>query len=224
VHPDLCVRARFNLLFALVALVALVALFALFATGPVQAATLHYEAFIAGARAGEATVIVAVVENRYEVTGTARAEGVVEVFSDWRTRFQAHGQLIGTTPQPAEYSYVERDDDQLREITVSDGMLRYFKNGRKRRERASPAGLDVLTALFVQPSCQNQQSVHTGRKFFRLTRMASEPQGVCRYLVVDDDEDRYRADIRFGQREQLTVPISITVRGFLTGRVVLVDQ
>ena len=192
--------------------------------GPVAAATFRYEAFVAGARAGEATVNVAVVEDRYEVSGTATADGVVEVFTDWHTRFQAHGQLLGGTLQPTEYSYVERDDDQHREVTVRDGMLRYFKNGRKRREHASPPGLDVLAALFVQPRCESERFVHSGRKEFRLTRVQSSREGVCRYQVIDDDDDRYHADIRFGQRGKLTVPLSITVRGFLTGKAVLVDH
>jgi hypothetical protein len=196
-----------------------------------EAATFHYQAFVAGARAGKASVTVTVVEDRSEVTGTAKAEGVVDVFSNWRTRFQAHGQLLGAKPQLIEYSYIERDDDQRRQVTVRDGMLRYFKNGRKRREQASPNGVDVLTALFVHPSCASDRSVHSGRKHFRLTvldpvhsQAEFERVALCRYVVVDDDDDRYRADIQFGRREDLTVPISITVRGFLTGKVVLVDQ
>lgn len=189
-----------------------------------QAATFRYEAFVAGARAGEAIVNVDLAESRYQVTGTARAEGVVDVFSDWRTRFQAHGQLVGETPQLTEYSYVENDDDQRREVTVRDGMLRYFKNGRIRRERESPSGLDVLTALFVQPSCASVRSVHNGRSHFHLERVAAERDDVCRFNVIDDDDDRYKADIRFGRRGELTVPVSIIVRGFLTGRLLLVDE
>jgi len=189
-----------------------------------EADTLRYEAFIAGAMAGTATVNIDVVDDRYEVTGTAEADGVVDVFSEWRTHFQAHGQLVGETPLPAEYSYVERDDDQRREITVRDGVFVYFKNGRKRREGASPEGLDVLSALFVQPSCEAERAVHTGRKHFRMTRVETDRKGVCRYRIIDEDNDRYNADIRFGRRGELTVPLSITVRGFLTAKVVLVDH
>ena len=191
---------------------------------PVEAATLRYEAYIAGVRVGQATVNVELVDNRYVVTGTAQAEGVVEMFSAWRTNFLARGELVDNAPQPAEYSYVERDDDQIREIIVRDGMLRYFKNGRIRRERPSPSGLDVLSALFVQPGCEAKRTIHTGRKHYRLTRIESNPTDVCRYDVVDDDNDHYRADIRLALREQLTVPVRITVRGFLTGKVVLVDH
>jgi len=189
-----------------------------------QAATFNYEAYIAGARAGKATVVVDLAAERYVVSGTAEAEGVADLFGSWRTRFHANGQLVDAVPQLTEYAYVERDADEQREVTVRDGRLKYFKNGRMRRDRESPAGLDVLTALFVRPSCAADREVHSGRKEFRLLLVSSQRAGVCRYQVVDDDDDRYEAVISFGQRGDLTVPISITLHGFLTGRMVLVDH
>ena len=68
------------------------------------------------------------------------------------------------------------------------------------------------------------RSVHNGRSHFHMERVASEREDVCRYQVIDDDDDRDKADIRFGQRGDLIVPISITVRGYLTGRLLLVDE
>ncbi len=183
---------------------------------------LRYQAFVAGVPVGEATVAVSVGGGRYRVEGSARSNGLLRGFSDWRNRFRADGRLAGPVPAPTEFTYTEEDRDKRRTVLVRDGMLQVTKNGKHRPERPSPRAPDVVTALFVLPSCEDDQVLHTGRHVYRLSRLDGGA-GRCRYAVVDDDGDRVEVEVALAERGDLVVPESITVRGWLTGRIELVE-
>ncbi len=80
----------------------------------------------------------------------------------------------------------------------------------------------MLTALYIEANCRQEQQLHSGRHHYALKRIGQDPE-ICRYHVTDEDGDTYNADIVYTERENLTVPLSITLRGFLTGRMVLLD-
>jgi hypothetical protein len=192
------------------------------AGAPVGDVTLRYQAFVAGAPVGEATVKVAVAEGHYRVEGDARSNGWLKGFSKWRNRFAAHGRLDGLTREPAEFSYIERDRDKQRQVLVRDGMLQVTKSGKARTPRASPAGPDLVSVLFVQPHCQGDQRLHTGRHVYQLSRLRRDPGG-CRYAVVDEDGDGFEIELVFGRRGDLVVPTRVTVYAWLTGWVELLE-
>ena len=209
---------------------------------PTQAAAvvLRYDAFVGGAKVGEARVHVVIDDGRYQIQGSARTLGLLDTFSDWRNRFSARGEIKtrgeisarGETKssgegkvegiQPLSFSYLEKDRDKRREVLVQEGALQVIKNGKVRPTLPAPAGLDVLTGLFVLPRCQGDQLLHTGRHHYRLTRLESQP-GRCRYVVIDDDNDRYEVSVAFVSRGGIVVPHRVAVDGFLTGTVVLRD-
>ena len=187
-----------------------------------QAATFKYQAYIGGVRAGHAKINVDWNQDSYTVSGSARAEGLVEVFGSWHMRFVATGRFVAGIAELIEYRYVEKGDHKQRDVTVRDGELRVIKNGKERPPRPAFPGVDVLTAFYIKPSCEEEQQVHSGRHFYFLKRIGQDSE-VCRYQVTGDEGDTYNADIVYGERENLTVPLSITLSGFLTGRMVLVD-
>jgi hypothetical protein len=192
--------------------------------GPVRGAevTLHYRAFIAGTPVGEATVEVALVEDRYQVHGTAVSNGWLKWFTNWRNRFAVDGRLEGSRRQPATFSYFEQDSGKTRDLTVQDGVLRVVKNGKPRQERAAPPHLDLISGLFVQPDCRTDQVLSTGRHVYRLTRLSGDAVG-CRYTVVDDDDDTFEIELVLGRRNGLVVPTSIKVKAWLSGSIELRD-
>ena len=191
--------------------------------GPGFAATLVYEGYVAGVRAGSATVELAISDGRYQITGSAAADGVVDWFSDWYSEFSAVGRLTETTPTLSQYVYLQRDGDSRREVRVADGRLHYRKNQRPPRNRPAFATPDLLTALFVNPQCNERWWVNTGRRNYRLERRPGKA-GVCRYEVFDRHEDSFTIDLVLGQRFGYRVPISMTARALVRARLVLVEQ
>jgi hypothetical protein len=189
---------------------------------PVAAdASLRYQAFLAGAPVGEATVNIAMADGAYLVEGSARSRGLMNRFSRWRTHFTARGYMADDAG--TEFAYAERNARSTRQVRVSNGLLQVNKNGRQRPPEPSPPGPDVLTALFVPPLCRATEVVHTGRSVYRLTRLSHDARG-CRYRVVDDEDDTYEMELRLQRLAHLVIPRRITVFGRVTGSMVLVGS
>lgn len=186
------------------------------------AVALRYRAYLAGAPVGRATVRVWLGSDGYRVEGEAASEGWMDGVTRWRNRFRAEGDLVDATHQPAHFGYVETDRDKKRQVSVRDRILRVVKNGKIRPPQPAPPGADVLSALFVQPSCLPEQQVHTGRHVYRLTRLGDE-DGVCRYRVVDDDDEFFEVAVNLIRRAGLMVPGRITFRGWVSGSIELAD-
>ncbi len=196
----------------------------LVASAPVSAttATFRYEAFLGPVRAGEAVIEVETTAEGYEVRGRAKAQGLLETFGNWRARFSV-ACIFGKKPETKSYYLFDKDDRKMRDITVQDGMLKYIKNGKMRSLRPALPGVDVLTTLFIDADCKDTVTLHTGRHGYHLRRYDELP-GLCRYRVTDEDGEQFDAEIRFGQREGFTVPVSIEVRGMFGGRMQLIDS
>ena len=190
---------------------------------PGFAATLVYEGYVAGVRVGSATLELAISDGHYQITGSAAADGVVDWFSDWHSEFSAVGQLTDAKPTLSHYAYLQRDGASRREVRVADGTIHYRKNQRPPRSRPAFATPDLLTALFVNPQCNDRWWVNTGRRNYRLERRPGKAD-VCRYQVFDRHEDSFTIDLVLGQRFGHRVPISMTAHALVRARLVLVDE
>jgi len=185
--------------------------------------SLHYRGFVAGAPVGEATIDVRVTDGRYRVHGDARSNNWLRGFTDWHNEFTAAGRLDGLERQLDAFEYTETDRDKTRHVVVEGGHIQVTKNGKPRSRRRAPDFPDVVSALFVRPHCAGDQTVTTGRHVYELTRLDREP-GRCRYLVTDDDGDTFEMGLTLGRRGALVVPTRITVYGWLTGWIELVEH
>ena len=163
----------------------------------------------------------------YSLSGTAKAQGILKWFGKWRSRFEVKGRIKGDELTLDEYRYVEREEHKRRELSVRDGVLRVIKNGKPRRPREALPGTDVLTSFFIKPQCHDEQLLHTGRHNYQLRRLGPtiETAGTsrCRYEIYDDDGDRYVASVEFAQLGDLTIPVKMTIGGFIQGRMELVE-
>lgn len=185
---------------------------------------LRYEAYLGGALAGTARLALSQDAQSYSVVGSAKSKGLMDSFNPWRAQFEARGTVANGLPQLDQYHYVESDNRKLREVTVSDGQLRVVKNGKLRAELDALPGMDILTALFVEPSCDPALDLHTGRRGYRLVSPSESANGVadtCRYTARDEDGDKTEVSIEFVRVGELRVPRVIELSGFLSGRLKL---
>ncbi len=182
----------------------------------------RYQAFVGPAEAGEATVRLELSDTGYEVSGRAKAKGLVQLFSEWRTEFLVRGLMDKGKRLLQSFWYFERAPRKAREVKVENGELHVVKNGKPRAAKPAPPGDDMLSALFVHPRCEEELELNTGRKQYHLQRTSEHPQR-CDYEITRGDGDRYNASVEFGTVDELRVPVRILLRGSLSGRLELVD-
>ena len=199
---------------------------ALLVVRPAAAETvhLHYEAYLGGALAGSARLALRQDAQSYSVVGSAKSKGLLESFNPWKAQFESRGAFVEGLPELEQYHYVESDNRKLREVTVSAGQLRVVKNGRLRAELAALPGMDILSALFVEPGCEAVMDLHTGRHGYHLVNTQTALSGAmdtCKYRARDDDGDRYQVSIEFVRIGTVRVPRVIELSGFLSGRMKL---
>ncbi|MGI9327169.1 MAG: DUF3108 domain-containing protein [Pseudomonadales bacterium] len=183
---------------------------------------LVYDATVAGAPAGTATIALLRDDQGYRIIGQAKATGLWDALSPWRSKFRAHGTWHEGTPTPEQFQYNERGRDKRRRVQVSDGTLRVNKNGKQRPDKPALPGVDVLAALFSSDRCEQVLDLHTGRRGYRLfatSEVAGPSHGdsSCTYRVVDEDEDTFETKIQFAQIDGLRFPRRIQISGAIAG-------
>ena len=188
---------------------------------PASAASLQYQAYFAGLKVGSATVQVERGVNHYRISGAAAARGVAHVFSDWASEFYAEGHIDSGAPALLSYGYEERERNKHSILRIQHGQVNQTRNGKIRPARPIPAGLDVLSAFFVDPGCWPSRQLHTGRHSYRLKGRPSTVEGGCLFQVEDDDGDIEKLHIIFAERDGIQVPIRLSTRGLLRGSILL---
>jgi hypothetical protein len=186
---------------------------------PAHSATLIYEAFLSGAPVGTAHLRITRTESSYRIAGTAAADGMAHLFSDWQSDFHAVGRFAGGLPVLLSYAYDERERRKRRVLELHDGVVRQVKNGQVRAAFPVLGGTDVLTAFFVDPGCWHERLVHTGRYSYRIHGRPSKTPGGCEFEVSDEDGGRTRVHVRFGTHADLRVPVLVSTRGLLRGSI-----
>jgi hypothetical protein len=199
-----------------------------------SAATLHYGAYFAGAQVGQGEVEIHVEGGRYAISGEAWATGLIRTATHWRSDFSASGRFDAGDVVPETYQFsTTRRGDRSRTTRVVDGRVETFRDGRRRRSREAPDGLDVLTALFFAGGCETLDELHSGTSRYQLSlrdRHASDARDGsgyverCEFEVVDNDGDGYRIDIHMGEHNGHRVPLRIDVGGFISGSVRLLEK
>ena len=194
---------------------------------PGHALDLEYRGVIGGAAAGSAWVRVEFDGERYQVRGTMRTHGVFDVLAPWDARFMVTGRIEDGRAAPETLVLHEKDRRKDRTIRVADGVLRQLRNGELRPERPAPAGVDLMSALWVTGRCDAEQVLNNGRHTYAMVRSAHvvEEDGTerCRYDIVDDDGERSRGRIEFGVRQGRHVPLKVMIDDGITRGLELVD-
>ena len=206
----------------------IVAVALLLAAGPLSAqeATFGYDAYVGGAKVGGAEVKIDKGVANYAISGSAWTIGVLNFMTRWQSIFSAAGRIDDNGPITDTYSLIERARDKVKELFLADGHLTYVKNGRTRTPQA-PSSVDLLSALFVTPSCAAAGSeVHNGKDLYavKLTQQemltATAQDGAterCVFEVRDSDNEHINATIWLGRVNGLTVPLRLDLAGALEG-------
>ena len=180
---------------------------------PAHALELEYRGHIAGAEAGSARVHVESDGARYAVRGRIRTRGVWDLLSPWNARFTVTGRIEDGQAAPEELVLREEDRRKDRTVRVAAGVLHQVKNGAERPERAAPAGVDLVSALWVTLRCDAEQVLNNGRHTYTMTRtdhmLGENGTERCLYDIVDDDGERSTGRIEFGLRHDQRVPLKI---------------
>ena len=199
---------------------------ALLAVTPVlaQSVALKYLASMGGAEAGVIAINVDVRGADYTLAGTAESRGLMEMIKGLRVRFAVSGRLQAAVPTTGVYEYHHRDNSKERLIRVANGEVAYSKNGEARPNAPSKKGIDLVSALWMAPTCDSLADVHTGRTQYTFSLLEGSADR-CHYRVVSDDEDdgAFDVDIRYTRRDGLRVPQLITSTGVFAGTVRLLD-
>jgi hypothetical protein len=199
------------------------------ATAPAFATTFDYDAFLGEAKIGEAQITVERHADRYEISGEARAVGVMEFLTQWHSLFSAEGTVDEGRPVVEEFSLIERARNKIKEVFMADGKVTYTKNGQLRAPRDPGAGLDLLSALFVSQDCAID-AVHNGKDSYRLRlrKRIEAPREFsvdrratvrCSFDVTDEDDEEIRAEVWLGPIGELFVPLRLDIQGALQGSV-----
>ena len=192
-----------------------------------HALDLEYRAVIGGAEAGSAYVRVESDGAHYEVRGVMRTHGVWDVLTPWNARFLVMGRLEEGRPVPTTLVFHEKDRRKDRTIRVADGVLRQLKNGKLRPERPAPAGVDLMSALWVAGRCDAEQVLNNGRHTYAMVRsghaVEDDRTERCRYDIVDDDGERSTGRIELGMRHGRRVPLKVVIDDGITRGLELVS-
>ena len=193
---------------------------ALAATLPAHALDLEYRGVIGGTAAGSAYVRVESDGERYRVRGRMRTHGMWDVLAPWNARFVVTGHIAEGGVVPETLVLHEKDRRKDRTIRVADGVLRQLKDGELRPERPAPAGVDLMSALWVDARCAAEQVLNNGRHYYVMTRTAHAvgDDGVerCEYGIVDDDGERSKGRIELALRDDRWVPLKIVIEERVT--------
>lgn len=199
------------------------------------AATFDYAVYLAGTKAGEARISVASLGSRYSVAGVLRSVGVLDVFTAWRGRFQAEGEITDGTALLTRYQFQERDRTNVRYVSIEDGVLRQVKNGRVRAPQIAPEGVDLLSAFVLPGGCLPRTALHLAKQSYALD-VESSSSGVlartarstfsgdalqCRYQV-DNDGSTLHATLWIAQVDGLSIPVRIEFDGSIQGGLYLI--
>ena len=145
--------------------------------------------------------------------GRIRTRGVWDVLSPWNARFTVTGRIEDGEAAPEELVLREKDRRKDRTVRVAAGVLHQVKNGAERPERAAPAGVDLVSALWVTLRCDAEQVLNNGRHTYTMTRtdhtLGEDGSERCLYDIVDDDGERSEGRIEFGMRHGQRVPLKI---------------
>ncbi len=185
-----------------------------------------YLAYSRGLSAGVAVVRVTRGEDRYEIHGEAEAKGLIGWLSRWSSRFEVVGRLQAGEPVMESYKHVEANRSRVKEVEVEQGMIRYVRNGEERAPREAVAPVDVFTLMFLGGECNDSLRAHSGLMGYDLrlaTRNLEDGVEKCTYSAVDDEGDRFEAEVWVESLEGVRVPTRLDIEGYALGVFVL-DQ
>lgn len=201
----------------------LVFLLGLSVAGPTEARDVtqyDYLAYSGGLSAGVAVVRVTRDQDAFEIHGEAEASGFLGWLSRWRSRFEVVGRLEAGELVVESYKHMEANRSRVKEVEVEHGTIRYVRNGELRAPRDAVAPVDVFSLMFVGGECKQTFRAHSGLMGYDLRLAERGIEGEvekCIYSAVDDEGDRFEAEVWVETVEGARVPTRLDIEGYALG-------
>lgn len=109
---------------------------------------------------------------------------------------------------------------RVKEVRIADGMVSYVRSGEAREPTEIPAKVDLFSLIFVLRECHEAVCAFTGRIGFdaRPVQLDVDEQGErCDYAVVDDEDDRYEAEVWIKRVNGIRVLSRLKIEGYARG-------
>ncbi|MEZ5560567.1 MAG: DUF3108 domain-containing protein [Pseudomonadales bacterium] len=202
-----------------------------FAANATTTTHLNYDAFVGHKKVARAEFQIMRAGEEFEIQGEARAVGIANALTKWRSLFVAAGRFILGQPVAEKYEVVQKKRNREKRIELRDGVVSYERDGEDRGPRPKLDGMYLLSALFLSRDCDSPgQTIHDGKDPFQLhlvgTRAFDQPtpDGVvlqCEFEVVDEDNESAHAVVKLIEREGLKVPLEMELSGAVEGKLQL---
>ena len=137
---------------------------------PVRQDAYAYDARMAFLKAGELSLELSRLGERYEVEGEFRTSRAMSAYYTWNGLFAA----VGTWDRqgPVTRAYMARTtgkDEELKIVLTSEDGARVLEGPEGEFQAVKkPGGIDLISALFFSPDCYTGGQVHDGEDTYQL--------------------------------------------------------
>lgn len=159
-----------------------------------------YDARMAFIKAGKLNLALDRDGDAYEVAGEFKTSRALSPYYTWNGVFAAVGTWRGLGPVTTAYmSRSSSKDDKMKIVLTYPDATRVLKKGREDFETTQrPGGIDLISALFFNPTCYEGTLVHDGEDSYQLSLIKQRKHALkggrdyfngevvsCDYRVVD---------------------------------------
>ncbi len=189
-----------------------------------------YDGNVGPVRVGLLEVELQITDDAYEMEGEIAGAGPIKRLLNWRGTFTAGGTFADERPVTSSYFFeqdeVRRKKKEVKRVTVSGPVTRITETDKEDLEFPTPPGNDMMTAILLDPSCDEAKDVHDGENSFILELYATKPErnvkqgrnywtgtaDLCRYKVMVDGKEMRKLDLWIGEVDGRLAPVRIGVR------------
>jgi len=158
---------------------------------------------------------------RYSFFGHFQTKGLINKYYSWKGDFAAIGSLENGFPTMEKYyARSESKDHELKLVVLRSEGLRFLPAGEKVFQFANrPKGDDLVTALFLTPSCYDGKYVNDGEDTFDMFLIKAKEIKQKKERFGPTLKCYYRVEDYKGRSRRLNVTLASSVHGAITKEV-----
>lgn len=186
-----------------------------------------YDARMAFIKAGRLKLAMDRQGEDYEVAGEFRTSRAMSPYYTWNGVFAAVGTWKGLGPVTTAYmSRSSSKDDKMKIVLTYPESTRILKDSREEFHTSErPGGIDLISALFFNPTCYEGTLVHDGEDSYELSLVKARTHAYnggrnyyegevtsCDYRVVDHKGRKRRVVVSLGEVDGRQVAVQVRAK------------